>query len=234
MNSTPHLLVVADTREKNIIAEMLAAFDARCHVVHSLEDLGKTPPRSEFHGMMVDLHSFFKIPLKVREYFKEHTHALPTLKVYIDPQKKTFVINKLTKNDNHAQSLQNFISDCAETQPRKIRRAQRHKIFLNVTLDEQMSNTADISRNGCFIFTTGETFKPGDEIFVRFLELGDQTPIPCTIMRKAQWGAKFAPAGIGVDFISMTEPQRIELESIFLEHHEKKDALMELNCNEMG
>ena len=176
MNTTPHLLVVANTREKASIAEMLTAFDATCHVVHTLEDLGNTPPRSEFHGMMIDLHSFFKIPRKEREYFKEHSLALPTLKVYFNPHEKTLVINKSTQNNNRAQNLHDFITECAETKPRKIRRAQRHKIFLNVTLAEQMSNTADISRNGCFIFTTEEACKPGDEIHVRVLEFTRPDP----------------------------------------------------------
>lgn len=232
MNTTPHLLVVADTREKTTISEMLADFDATCHVVHTMEDLAKTPPRSEFHGMMIDLHSFFSIPRKEREYFKEHALALPTLKVYFDPRKKTFAVNKLTRKENHTLNLQNFLSECADMRPRKIRRSQRHKIFLNVTLDNQTSNTSDISRNGCFIFTTGETYNPGDEISIRLLELSDQTPIPCTIMRKVHWGAKFTPAGIGVDFISITEAQRDELEAIFLEHYAEKEALAELNGNQ--
>jgi Tfp pilus assembly protein PilZ len=233
MHAAPHLLLVANIQaESHHYTEKLKALGATCHVVKNLEDLGRTPPHSVFHGMLVDLNSFFRIPRKERTFFKEHALVLPTLKLILDQKNKTMEINQTSLDENHVPGINEFISKCAAAQPRAIRRSQRYKIFLNVKFDTHIANTADISRSGCFIFTTETSYKAGDNMFVYFMELSDQTPIPCKVMRSVNWGNKYLPAGIGVDFISMTELQRSELEAIFSVNVEKDEKMRHWTKNE--
>jgi Tfp pilus assembly protein PilZ len=223
MREDPHLLVVANPQVEAHYVQLLSTLGAACHVISTLDDLGRTPPHSEFHGMVVDIHSFFKLQRSDRAFIKEHSSIIPTLKFFMNP-KGFLVVNKTTLQDNQVHGIEEFVGKCATLKARVIRKTKRYKICLNVKLEDYLTNTLDVSKSGCFIFIADESYKVGQDIFVYFNELSDKTAIQCKIMRRVDWGNKYLAAGIGVDFVSMTESQRIQLGSILSEYNERNMA----------
>lgn len=220
MRIDPHLLVVANPQVETHYVQLLSTLGANCHVINTLDDLCGTPSCSEFHGMVVDIHSFFKLHRSDRAFIKEHSLAIPTLKFFLNP-KGSLVVNKTTLYENQVQCIEEFVGKCSRQKARAIRRTRRYKICLNVKLDGYLTNTSDVSKTGCFILICDESYKVGSEILVHFNELSDQTPIPCKIMRRVNWGNTYLAAGIGVEFMAMTESQRSQFEAMISQHTEK-------------
>ena len=102
-----------------------------------------------------------------------------------------------------------------------IRRERRYNTVLNATLDKHLVNIDNISKQGCFVLTTIDSFQIGEDISITIKEFSDQTPISCIIHRRVEWGSKDKAAGIGVEFLSMSEIQRNEL-GVLLAKCEKK------------
>jgi Tfp pilus assembly protein PilZ len=73
-----------------------------------------------------------------------------------------------------------------------------------------------------------DSFQLGGEILITVKEFNDQTPIPCIIHRRVEWGSMEQAAGIGVEFLSMTEIQRSELEALLAECMKKIEKDLEM------
>ncbi len=74
-----------------------------------------------------------------------------------------------------------------------------------------------------------DSFQLGDEIPITVKEFADQTPIACIIHRRVEWGSKEQAAGIGVEFLSMTDLQRNELEALLEECATKMEKDLEMS-----
>ena len=228
MHKKPHLLlVVGDPLARAVYLEQLAAAGATCTVIETPEELGGMPDENEFCGMMLDLYDFVRLSSQHKATLKEYAIVLPTIKLYLESATNAVRINYSSFEDVCTRSVADFVQMCATFPGRAIRREQRYSIFLNAMLGEHLTIVTNLSRRGCFIFTTDESLRVGDTVSFSTVELGDQTPIRCVIRRKVEWGSEYLSAGVGVEFLSMTEPQRTRLDAIITEYVKNRIKLLE-------
>jgi Tfp pilus assembly protein PilZ len=73
--------------------------------------------------------------------------------------------------------------------------------------------TVNLSLGGVFLHTM-ETFEEGTTLWLRFLELADQTPIAATARWSLEWGEARCIPGIGMKFDGLSEGQEKEIRRI--------------------
>ena len=226
MNKNPHLLlVVSDSKARNCYVERLEKLSAEHSIIQAPEELADQSIANEFNGIMLDVHSFVRLSSTQKETIKEYTQILPTLKLFINQTNNDVIINHSSFDDENAKSFEGFIKACAALPARTIRREQRYGFYMNAIMGDCHTTITDISRRGSFIFGIEISHKVGDEITISPKELTDQTPIKCLVRRKLEWGSRFLPAGIGVEFLSMTEAQTAELESLISDYAKKLEEM---------
>jgi len=201
--------------------DFLGSLDATCDNIKNLEDLGTIPTYTRFNGIMLDLHSLFKLSTLDRAFLKLYATELPTLKFVWDNKNDSMMITQTSLDDGKLKDFNGFVKKCKLLPACAVRRERRYSIHLNATLDKHLVNINNISKHGCFVLVTLDSFQLGDEVFITVREFSDQAPIPCIIHRRIEWGSKEQAAGIGVEFLSMTEMQRSELD-VLLEECAKK------------
>jgi hypothetical protein len=224
----PHfLLVVSNPVAKKHYIDKLETVGATCKIIEGPEDLYSVQQQEMFHGIMLDIHSVLKLSCQDRVALKACSKALPTLKHFLHPETNNLIINYSSFDESTINNLKDFVERCSSLPGRRLRREPRYNIFLNVVLDGCLTHITNISGRGSYILTTDKSLQAGDEISITLEELSDQTPIRCIIKRKVEWGSKFQAAGIGVEFISMTDTQRSELDSILQGFNEKMEHILD-------
>ncbi len=224
----PHfLLVVNNTAARKHYVERLETIGASCKIIEGEGELYSVQQQDEFHGIMIDVHSVLKMPVQQRAVIKEYSNALPTLKHFFHPETNNLIVNYSSFDGSAINNLEEFVRACAKLPARVLRREPRYNLFLNVVLNGQRTHISNISRRGSYILTTDESLMPGDEISITIDELTDRTPLRCIIRRKVEWGTRFQAAGIGVEFVSMTQKQRSELDAILQGFVARMDKLLD-------
>lgn len=218
---TNFLLVVGDCPERE---EYLNLFQnkATCDIIESIDDLATIPKDHDFSGIVLDVRTYLRLNRADKLAFAQYLNMIPTIKLSYTNHETPGKFNVVSTIGCKCSDVSEFIDECSRREGRKIRRDSRIDIYCNVIInsDNQKSNTANVSTGGCFIFTTRE-YNVGDELTITTLELGDQTPIPCTIRRFIDWGNRYLAAGIGVEFLSLTEDQKKELGTLMESHLQK-------------
>jgi len=228
LKKSPHLLlVVSDPKAKECYVKRLQALSAEHSVIETPEALSDISATNQFHGLVLDVHSFVRLSGTQKETVKEYTQILPTLKLFINQNNNDVIINHSSFEDDAAKSFEGFVKACSTVPARAIRREQRYGFYINILIGEFRTTITDISRRGSFIFGTELTHNVGDQISITAIELSDQTPIKCLVRRKVQWGTRFLPAGIGVEFTSITESQSAEIEKLISDYAGKLEEMGE-------
>ncbi|MRR06312.1 MAG: PilZ domain-containing protein [Deltaproteobacteria bacterium] len=229
MTESSHFLSVIKNDDVATRCEgILRTLDATCDNIKKLEDLSTIPTHKRFNGIMLDLHSLFKLPTLDRAFLKLYATDLPTLKFVWDYKNDSMMITQTSLDDGKIRDFDEFVKKCKMLPACAIRRERRYTIHLNATLDNNRVNINNISKHGCFVLTTLDSFQFGDEVSVTVKEFSDQTTIPCIIHRRVEWGNKEQAAGIGVEFLSMTETQRSELDGLLEECAKKMEKDLEM------
>jgi hypothetical protein len=224
----PHfLLVVSSSVAKGHYFDKVESAGATCKFIEGIEDLYSAQQQDTFHGIMFDIHSMLKLSRQDRIALKECCKALPTLKHFLHPETNNMVINYSSFDECAIIGLEDFVERCARLPGQRLRREPRYNIFMNVVLNGCLTNVTNISRRGSYILTTEESLKTGDEVSVSLEEVSDRTPIRCVIKRKVEWGCKYQAAGIGVEFLSMTDSQQSELDSILQSLNKKMEHILD-------
>jgi Tfp pilus assembly protein PilZ len=228
-NSPLFLSVIKNDDIAKRCEEILSTLDATCENIEKLEDLSTIPTHTRFNGIMLDLHSLFKLPTLDRAFLKMYATDLPTLKFVWNYKNDSMMITQTSLDDGKVRDINGFVGKCKLLPACPIRRERRYSIHLNATLDKHQVNINNISKHGCFVLTTLDSFQLGDEVSVTVKEFSDQTSIPCIIHRRVEWGNKEQAAGIGVEFLSMTEMQRSELDGLLEECAKKMEKDLEMS-----
>jgi len=115
------------------------------------------------------------------------------------------------------ETIESFLeNDCVSFKARSIRADSRKEVNLNVLLSEgelysetdaARSVTINISKGGCFIYSTVERELQSHVSFV-FKELSDHRPMCGEVRWQVPWGHSMRIPGIGLKFINITQDQR--------------------------
>ena len=230
MNKSPHFLTVIKNDDVSKHSEeFLRTIDATCDNIKKLDDLSTIPVYTKFNGMILDVHTLFKLSGLDRAFLKLYASGLPTLKFVWNVKNDTMMITQTSLDNGVARDFTSFVNKCKLLPASAIRRERRYNVVLNATLNGHLVNINNISKQGCFVLTTIDSFQLGDEIALTIKEFSDQTPIPCIIHRQVEWGSKEQAAGFGIEFLSMTDLQRGALEALLAECAQKMEKDLEMS-----
>lgn len=220
--SVPTLILVA--RSDSRIQTYRDALELRGFASRQVAELKEVPAlicREMFSGILLDMPIITKASVGEKTMLVDILKALPSAYLNIAPATDSI---KLLSADNHhgsARSLDEFLTICTGFSPRLVRPNDRVALHLNALVyhqdnlqEPEQTVTLNVSSQGCFLFSTRQENRPGQEITIRFIGLEDQTPLIATIRWVRPWGEYHQMPGIGVTFEQISEAQRRQLDEL--------------------
>jgi len=209
------ILLARKGLDRDAYLKAIKAFDVTVESVSTFKQLEKKMLKAAYQGVVIDLKTKIKAIKKEKELAYHILEQFPVVQLRLDEQ--TQQINTLYYGRSRGDgTLEDFIeNDCKSFDPRTLRAFPRARIHLNVRLSKTdrfsekhtfKTVTVDISKGGCFLFTT-EEFDLKQNVFLIFEDLSDRTPIPAEIRWAKSWGKTLQIPGIGVKFDDL--PDRI-------------------------
>jgi len=189
--------------------------DARIDVASSFDDFYKAIVKTSYNGILIDMPTKIITLRNDKERVEVILELYPVARLTFNEksgQLCVFYSNQITEGG----TLDDFLTQhCRSFTERTIRSDRRRDIIFNVILsktknvsDENSERTVtmNISRGGCFIFSTGGWEVNNDAWFI-IKELTDQTPIRGQVRWKVDWGNEMSIPGIGVQFKEINDCQ---------------------------
>lgn len=216
-----NVVIVSSRNEVRQICERyLSSYNYISIVSHSsLKAFEQWAPKKAFSILLVDLATIFKSSAEERQYLYDIQNSVPVVRLRFDSETKSIQGSFKAINDAD-QTLFAAIERSIQLEKNDyfVRVNQRRKFILNVRIlpNEKnqlpvLVNTEDLSVGGAFLIGNFD-WAEGQQIFLEFNELDDKTPIPTEIRWINKWGkSTLRFAGLGVEFKSMTESQRTQL-----------------------
>lgn len=191
---------------------MLAGCGVKVYTSPSFNDLSDEICKQTYHGIFIDIPTKMKaIRLNkscvynlVGKFFVSHMRI----------DSNTDKIRCYHYNQKTYTNIFDFINtQCRNAIPQKIRDDCRVDIYLHLILcksdDEkytELSVTKNISRHGCFIFSTN-TWTTGSYVWIRFVEIDNSNLIKAQVRSVVKWGRGREVPGIGLQFKELSRFQ---------------------------
>ncbi|MEA3543694.1 MAG: PilZ domain-containing protein, partial [Thermodesulfobacteriota bacterium] len=216
------IIVTADKELRNFCLQQTEKLGVDCDTVTSLSELFEDQSEIYYHGLLIDLSVSIKAGREEKNKAHEFLPHFPLLRLKWNSE--TQKLNCLLQNSvGHAGiTIATFIDHhCRPFKPRKIRVEKRLPLHFSVLISQdskfqrsevERSTTLDISPGGCSLLTT-QQWDINTCIWLRFVQMEDQTPIKGIICRWICWGTPMKIPSIGVRFESLTESQQQQLSS---------------------
>jgi len=225
MKNTRILLIVKEDAARKAYVEILGRTGVAFDIAASFVDASGMTRNTPYNGLLVDILALVHADQDEKRIANECMNFYPSTRIRWDARsKKIHLLMFLPPPQTDAESaLRMFITQqCKPFAARSLRVFNRKNINLNLLLsldshcsDEKASKTflLDLSQGGCFLHTV-QALDNGQEVWLRCLELSDQTPIKAVVCWQLQWGLKQQISGIGVRFESLSEIQKKEIKMI--------------------
>lgn len=192
---------------------------AQIDTVSMLEEFYQAVTYTPYNGLMIDMPTKLKVFGEEKEKVNNILQQYPVIQLTF--QEKSGQIRAfysgLVKGNG---TIKDFITrECLSFGARTIRSNHRRNITFNVILsksknvsnaDHERSVTTNVSRGGCFIYSTDNWEVNSDAWFI-IKELTDQTHIWGHVCRKVDWGKHMCVPGIGLQFKDIKESQLDEI-----------------------
>ena len=214
------LLYVHDSEIGKKYLNTLSLKDVECEVVHSFELFYEQALGHSYSGLLVDIVSSIRASSSDREVLKNLMEVYPSLRLRWDPEHGDIRTLMTGAGAGQKISIDHFVKTyCLSFHSRALRLQYRKEIHCNVLCSvygempddsTQRTITLDLSVGGCFLFSTHRVAK-GSLLFLRFLELVDNTPIKVEVQWCREWGKSMNVCGFGVRFLEMQPDQREEI-----------------------
>ena len=210
------LLIAQDDHARQEYLSALEKCAVQVFVSESFQDLRPEICSFSYHGIFLDIQTKMKAIKINKNYVYGLVENFPICQLKINDQ--TGEINCFHNSQKLGGTMLDFINnECRNFVPRMIRSDSRKEIHLNVILykykddiQPEFSVTINISKGGCFIFSTRD-WKAGQDVWIRIKELTGNELISGQIRSVARWGESIRIPGIGVEF---TEISALQIEEI--------------------
>ncbi len=225
MKNTRILLVVKNDTARDAYVEILDKIGVAFDTVTSFAEASSKARNTPYNGLLVDVLTLIRSDQNEKSIALECMNFYPSTQIKWDAKCKTIhlLIFSQPSCSEAESTLRMFIEErCKPFAARSLRVFSRKNIILNLLFsldchcsDEKASKTfsLDISQGGCFIHTV-QVLDNRQAVWLRILELSDQTPIKATVCWQRHWGLKRQIPGIGVRFESISEAQKKEINLI--------------------
>ncbi len=215
------LLIVQDGKNKQKYLDVLTQYGVEVFVTSSFHELSEDICQRTYHGIFLDIQTKMNAIRENRDYVYGLLEKFPVAQLKID--EKTGDVVSYYYNQQPGDTPLDFIKNrCLNFVPQKIRSDERKELHLNVRLFKnpddrrpELTVTRNISRGGCFIFSTRRWIE-GADVWIDVHELSDHTLIRAQIRNVAKWGEAKRIPGIGVEFKQISESQMEDISKQFL------------------
>lgn len=210
------LLIAQNDNARKTYLSALENCDVQVFVSESFQDLSAEICRHAYHGIFLDLQTKMKAIKTNKNYVYGLVDNFPVCQLKINEQNGE--IDCFHHTQKLGGTMLDFIkNECRNFVPRMIRADNRKDIHLNVILykhkneiHSERSATINISKGGCFIFSTRE-WEEGSDVWIQLKELEDDTLISGRIRHIVRWGESARIPGIGVEFRDISVSQSEEI-----------------------
>ena len=225
MTQTKILVVVKDTEAGNAYVSALSEIGVACDIAHSFEQMSAMAVEKAYNGFLLDILTLVRCSKEEKAIAYECINLFPVLRVKWEARNKKIKLSPLEQSfsPDSDSALRFFIETRCKTFPaRSLRRHNRKPINLNLLYctgnafsegESGRSFTINLSVGGLFLHTM-KSLNRGERVWLRFLELADQTPIAATVCWSQQWGVTRCVPGVGLQFETMTAAQEEEIRRI--------------------
>ena len=213
------ILACGDPKAAEAYLKRIRKPEIEVDLVSSLSELYKGMQAKGYNGILLDVKT--KVRASAEE--KEHIHGLlesfPVLQINLD--RETGEVGSLSAGrSGKGSALEDFLDrECGSFQERSVRSSVRRDVNLNVLLADKTchsekgavrSITLNISRGGCFIYSTRE-WDLHERLGFSVVELSDPSLITGEVRWHVPWGKSTRIPGVGVKFVSIQKDQHRDL-----------------------
>jgi hypothetical protein len=178
---------------RNIVAAGLRSLGVEATLLASPEELPTTLEKIPACGILLEVITSIKASPQAKKAIQELAEFYPFGKFKLAGN-EVLILGK--------ESLQSFVHDCQQFNPRTLRKDTRHSAYLAVHLcadakfeDAEKVVTVNVSDRGCFVYSIRE-WSTGNRVWLRFL--GDDEDICGTVCAWQPWGNNKTMPGIGI------------------------------------
>lgn len=212
------LLIAADEEVREKYKAVIQSLGVNVTAVPSFKNQEKTVVEKRYHGLLVDLQTKFKAVKDDKEFIRNIMGKFPV--AHLNIIKSTQEIRILYQGSRQNASIEDFLTqECSKFTPRRFRYHPRKPIHFNLILSSdigfikghhQRTATIDVSRGGCFIFSTGQ-WRESDDVWFIIKELKDNSPVHGRVRHYVAWGTDLKLPGIGVEFLDIDDGQNEQI-----------------------
>lgn len=187
-------------------------------IVGTVSELFSCMVREQFSGILLDVPTLVRASTGEKASLYDLLNVFPVLRVKWDPRAATVRALFYDRLPKPGAGLEDFVrSQCAAFAPRSIRRGERIPLHCNVMVSNSRdfppsslirTVTLNVSAGGCFLIGAGPWAR-GRRLWLRIVELEDQSPIEVEIRWGKEWGESLGIPGAGVRFLSIA-PQQLD------------------------
>ncbi len=203
--------------------DSIKLLDIKCEVINSFDEFYGHAAGNKYSGILVDIVSSIRASACDRDALKGVMEVYPTLRLRWDPEAKD--IRTLMSGAGVGQkiSIEYFVNTyCSVFHPQALRLQRRQVVYCSVVsannADIAIADTlrtiiADISVGGCFLYSA-YPIAIGTVLWLRFVDMVDDTPIKCEVMWGREWGKTKMIPGAGLKFVEITDEQAVEIDCL--------------------
>jgi hypothetical protein len=217
------ILVCEEAGAQQAYLGVIEPLGGQVDTVSSFRELHEALMGTGYHGVMVDLKTKIQAPRDEKGLIHDILDVFPV--VQLKWEGTTGTVQTLYFGQSKGSgSLEDFIiKECGSVEARKIRSSARRNINFNITLSKggdfsasgtERSITIDVSKGGCFIYSSGH-WETHSNVWIIIRELEDDTPILGKVKWRLAWGEAMRIPGIGVKFEDMKKKQIEEIGNKF-------------------
>ena len=213
------LLIAQNDNARQQYLNALEKCAVQVFVSESFQDLSPEICNQSYHGIFLDLQTKMKAIKADRNYVYGLVANFPVCQLKINDQ--TGEINCIHNSQKFGDTMLDFINnECKYIVPRMIRSDTRKEIHFNVILYRcknkilpEFSATVNISKGGCFIFSTRD-WEEGNDVWIQIKELKNNELICGKIRHVVRWGKSMRFPGISVEFRCISVSQIEEISNL--------------------
>jgi hypothetical protein len=201
---------------EQILAELGVILDTVVNVDELVDNLVKKP----CSGILIDTATSLGTSFEQKRQLHIIIEVFPVLRINWNGQAQRPELFYFGQSQATDLTLRQFIeTQCLTFEPRTIRSHERSGVHFNLEVypdqecrpeDKRLSVALDSAEGGMFLVMI-EPWSGEREIWLKILELADQTPILGEVRRQVNWGFSQRIPGLGVAFKRITIDQLREL-----------------------
>ena len=225
MELTKILIVAKEIEAGDAYANVLSGLGIAYDLAASITEMSKMAVENAYNGMLIDILTLVRSSKEEKVIAYECINLYPVLRVKWDCKKKQVNLSPLEQSfcTSTESVLHFFVENRCRTFPaRTLRRHSRKSINLNLIFSTESvfrsqcseeSFTTSISMGGAFLHTR-QMLTRGQSVWLRPVELSDQTPIAATVCWSLEWGLSRGIPGVGLKFGALSDVQARYLKSV--------------------